>query len=193
MTKPQPEAHEEEMAATPHRPGEEQDTAPAAEIATDEGSQVAALKDQLLRAMADAENLRRRTRKEIEDAGKYAVGNFAKEMLTVADNFQRALESVPIETADTNLKNLLTGIEATQRQMLAAFERFGIKKLSPLGQTFDPNLHRVMMEMDDPSQPPGTVAQVLQEGYVIHDRLLREALVAVTKGGAMPQKVDTEA
>ncbi|MBV8060839.1 MAG: nucleotide exchange factor GrpE [Alphaproteobacteria bacterium] len=189
MTEPQHEYQEDE---TPTRPGETADATPATEGGEADG-QLAALKDQLLRALADSENLRRRTRKEVEDAGKYAVGNFAKEMLTVADNFQRALESIPADVADANLRNLLTGIEATQRQMLAAFERFGIKKLSPLGQTFDPNLHRVMMEVNDPSQPPGTVTQVLQDGYVIHDRLLREALVAVAKGGAMLQKVDTQA
>ncbi len=113
----------------------------------------------------------------------------------MADNFRRALESVPKDVKGNEaLKNLVTGIEATERQLLAGMERFGIKKLEPLGQAFDPNFHRVMMEMEGTDQPPGTVVQVLQPGYVIHDRLLREALVAVSKGGAQAsQKVDTSA
>jgi molecular chaperone GrpE len=157
-------------------------------------AEIAGLKDQLLRALADAENTRRRSRKEIEDSGKYAVTNFAKEMLVVADNFRRALDAVPQDTQDPALKNLIVGIEATERQLLSAFERFGIKKLDPMGQIFDPHLHQVMAEVQDPSQPTGTVVQVLQAGYTIQDRLLREALVAVAKGGgAAVPKVDTSA
>ena len=134
-----------------------------------------------LREMADAENTRRRAQKEREDTAKYAVANFAKEILTVADNFSRALEATPQDATDPALKNLVTGIEATERQLQAAMERFGIKKLEPLGQPFDPNFHRVMVEVDAPGRQPGTVVQVLQPGYVIHDRLLREALVAVAR------------
>jgi len=158
-------------------------------------SEAARLKDQLLRALAETENSRRRAQKELDDTRKYAVSNFAKEMLGVADNFRRALESVPKDVKGNEaLKNLVTGIEATERQLLSALERFGIKKIEPLGQPFDPNFHRVMMEMQDTDRPPGTVLQVLQPGYVIHDRLLREALVAVSKGGTPgSQKVDTSA
>lgn len=147
-------------------------------------NEIAQLKDQTLRAMAEAENTRRRMQKEVEDTRKYAATNFAKEMLGVADNFRRALEAVPKDIAGNEaLKNLMTGIEATERQLLASFERFGIKKIDPLGQMFDPNFHRVMMEMEDPEQPAGTIIQVLQPGYMIQDRLLREALVGVAKGG----------
>ena len=157
-------------------------------------TEIGKLKDQILRAMAETENTRRRMKKEIEDAQKYAVGSFAKEMLCVADNFRRALDAVPQDGAggDT-LKNLVTGVEATERQLLAAFERFGIKKINPMGEAFDPNYHQVMTEAEDPSKPAGLVVQVLQEGYMIHDRLLREAMVVVSKGGPTAHKVDTQA
>lgn len=152
------------------------------------------LKDQMLRALAEAENTRRRMQKEIDDTRKYAVGNFAKEMLAVADNFRRALDAVPVDAAQNDtLKNLVIGIEATERQLLAAFDRFGVKAMSPLGQPFDPNFHRVMMEIDDAEHPAGTVLRVLQTGYMIHDRLLREAMVGVAKGGPAAHKVDQSA
>ena len=157
--------------------------------------EAARLKDQLLRALAETENVRRRLQKEIDDTRKYAVASFAKEMLGVADNFRRALEAIPKDAAaEEPLKHLVTGIEATERQLLASFERFGIRKIEPLGQAFDPHFHRVMMEIEDPDQPAGTVVQVLQAGYVIHDRLLREAFVAIAKnGGPAPHKVDQSA
>lgn len=151
------------------------------------------MKDQLLRAMAEVENTRRRTKKEIEDAHKFGVTNFAKEMLAVADNFSRALEAAPKDAADPAFKNLVTGIEAVERQLAAIFERFGIRKIDPMDQPFDPHRHRVMMEMEDLSKPAGTVIQVFQPGYMIHDRLLREAQVVVAKGGAPAHKVDTSA
>ncbi len=179
----------------------EENTAP--EVVTPQGgmtvveemaAEIAGLKDQLLRSLADAENTRRRSKKEIEDSAKYAVTNFAKDMLGVSDNFRRALESIPHDTQDAAVKNLITGIEATERQLLASLERYGIRKLEPLGQIFDPHFHQVMAEIPDPSQPAGTVVQVMQAGYTIHDRLLREALVAVAKGGApAASKVDTSA
>ncbi|MDD3181223.1 MAG: nucleotide exchange factor GrpE [Alphaproteobacteria bacterium] len=152
------------------------------------------LKDQILRAMAETENTRRRMKKEIDDAQKYAVGGFAKEMLNVADNFRRALEAVPEGGADGDtLKNLILGVEATERQLLSTFEKFGVKKLNPMGQPFDPHYHQVMMEAEDPSKPAGMIVQVLQPGYMIHDRLLREAMVVVAKGGPTTHKVDTSA
>jgi molecular chaperone GrpE len=186
MTEPQPKTPEEDNA-----PEQGTETSPAGEDKAI--GQTAELKDQLLRALAEAENVRRRAQKEREDTAKYAVSNFAKEMLTVADNFNRALEAAPKDAKDAGLKNLLAGIEATGRQLQAILDRFGIKKLDPLGQPFDPNFHRVMMEVDDVEKKPGTVVQVLQTGYVIHDRLLREALVAVAKGGANQPKVDQSA
>jgi molecular chaperone GrpE len=157
-------------------------------------AEVEHLKDQMLRAMAEAENTRRRLNKELDDTRKYAVGNFAKEMLVVADNFRRALDAVPKNAAGNDtLKQLVAGVEATERQLLAGFERFGIKKINPMGQPFDPHFHQVMMEVEDTNHPAGTVVQVMQEGYMIHDRLLREAVVAVTKGGPVAVRVDTSA
>ena len=185
MTEPQPKPSIEEAAASATEP-----SAPATDEETTPTDPIAELRDQLLRAMAETENTRRRAQKEREDTAKYAVTNFAREMLTVADNFRRALEATPKDTNDIELKNLITGIEATERQLQAALERFGIKKLEPLGQPFDPNFHRVMMEVAEPEQRPGIVVQVLQAGYTIHDRLLREALVAVAKGGGAPASVD---
>lgn len=156
--------------------------------------EIDALKDQILRAMAETENTRRRMKKENEDAQKYAMASFAKEMLVVADNFRRALEAIPRDDASSEtMKNLIAGVEATERQLLASFEKFGIKKISPLGQLFDPNYHQVMMEQEDLGKPAGTVLHVLQDGYMIHDRLLREAMVVVAKGGAPARKVDTQA
>lgn len=154
--------------------------------------EVKALKDQHLRALAEAENIRRRGLKERDDAGKFAVSEFARGLLDVADNFERALQSFPRDGLNDAVKNLVTGIEATGRQLAATLERAGIKKINPLEQAFDPHFHRVVQEIDDPSRPAGTVVQVLQSGYVIHDRLLREAMVAVSKGGAAP-KVNTTA
>ena len=147
-------------------------------------AEVAALKDQMLRAMAEAENTRRRAARDREDASKYAVAGFAKDMLDVADNLRRALEAVPADTAATDevMKSLSTGVEATERQLLAALERAGIKKLDPLDETFDPNFHQVMFEVENTGKPAGTVVQVIQAGYTIHGRLLREALVGVAKG-----------
>ena len=144
------------------------------------------LKDKLLRTLADMENMRRRTEREVADARAYGIANFARDMLTVADNFQRAIDNVPAEAregAEPAFKTLIEGIELTERDMLKALERHGVKRLEPQGQKFDPNLHQAMFEMPDPSVPSGTVVQVMQTGYVIGDRVLRPALVGVAKGG----------
>lgn len=186
---------EPEIAANNNGEGEAESSVNAAESALDEAqAEMGKLKDQILRAMAETENTRRRMKKETEDAQKYAVSSFAKEMLNVADNFRRALDAVPKDGADNDtLRNLVTGVEMTERQLLAAFEKFGIKKLDPIGQAFDPHFHQVMMEQEDPSKPAGMIVQVLQCGYMIHDRLLREAMVVVAKGGPAAHKVDTSA
>jgi molecular chaperone GrpE len=145
--------------------------------------EVAQLKDKLLRAMAETENVRRRAERDREDASKYALSNFAKELATVADNLRRAIDAVPDEAreADPALKALAEGVEVTERAMLAAFERFGVKRIDPLGQRFDPNRHQAMAQVEV-DQPAGTVVQVMQPGYVIHERLLRPAMVIVAKG-----------
>ncbi|MGO4706039.1 nucleotide exchange factor GrpE [Microvirga sp. 2MCAF38] len=144
------------------------------------------IKDKLLRTLADMENLRRRTEREVADARTYGVTNFARDMLTVVDNIRRAIESVPAEAkaaADSALKGLIDGIELTERDFLKALERHGVKKLDPEGEKFDPNLHQAMFEMPKPDVPAGTVVQVMQSGYVIGDRVLRPALVGVATGG----------
>lgn len=157
-------------------------------------NEVATLKDQALRAMAEVENVRRRAQREREDTAKYAVSSFAKELVAVADNLRRALEAVSPESREGNegLNTLLVGVEATERQLLAAFERAGIQKLDPQGQLFDPNFHQVMFEIESAGTAAGTVLQVLQAGYTIHGRLLREAMVGVAKR-SQASEVDTQA
>lgn len=193
MTEPQTNSHlTDEMESASAEPAATETTVEAPD--TEAAQLIASLKDQVLRALAEAENTRRRAQKERDETSKYAVSNFAREMLNVSDNFRRALDATPKDSTDPALKNLIAGIDATERQLQATLERFGIKKMEPLGQGFDPNFHRVMVEVDAPDKAPGTVTQVLQAGYVIHDRLLREALVAVAKNGtpAAP-KVDESA
>ncbi|WP_280525252.1 nucleotide exchange factor GrpE [Methylobacterium dankookense] len=145
-----------------------------------------ALKDRALRTLAEMENLRRRTEREVADARTYAVTNFARDMLTVADNVRRALDSVPAEaraSAEGALKGLIEGIELTERDLGKTLERHGVKAVEPEGQRFDPNRHQAMFEVPNPDVPAGTVVQVMQSGYVIGDRVLRPALVGVAKGG----------
>ncbi len=150
--------------------------------------QIAQLKDQLLRALAEVENTRRRAQRELEDARKYAVANFARDVLTVADNLKRALDAVPENAeASEDLKALSEGVGLTERELLSMMERHGIKKVDPMGQKFDPNLHQAMFEADTPGADPGTVIEVAQAGYVIGERLLRPAMVGVAK---KPPKAD---
>jgi molecular chaperone GrpE len=150
------------------------------------------LKEKLLRTLADMENLRRRTEREVADARIYAVSNFARDMLNVADNFQRAIDSVPAEAreaGDPALKALVEGIELTEREMLKTLERYGVKPIDPQGQKFDPNLHQAMFEVPKADVPSGTVVQVVQTGYIIGERVLRPALVGVAKGGPKAAEV----
>ena len=161
--------------------------------------EAAQLKDQLLRALAEAENVRRRAQREREDAAKYAIANFARDVLQVSDNLHRALEAIPAAAlaADEALRNLHEGVSATERQLDAALERHQVKRIWPMGEKFDANLHQAMFEVPTAEQAPGTVVQVMQAGHLIHDRLLRPALVGVAKqpaGDAPPAgtgKVDT--
>ena len=128
------------------------------------------------------ENYRRRADKEREDTAKYAITGFAREMLTVADNLRRALESQPADLPET-LKPFVAGVELTERELNAIFERAGIAKVAPEGQPFNHDLHQAIFEVEDASKPVGTVVQVLQAGYTLKDRLLRPAMVGVSKGG----------
>ena len=149
------------------------------------------MKDRLLRTLAEMENLRRRTEREVADARSYAVTNFARDILNSADNIHRALESVPPEaraSADGALKSLTEGIELTQRELAKTLERHGVKVVEPKGQRFDPNRHQAMFEVADTEVPSGTVVQVVQTGYVIGERVLRPALVGVSKGGPKPDR-----
>jgi molecular chaperone GrpE len=145
-------------------------------------AEVAHLKDQWLRALADAENLRKRNERDREEARKFANAGFAREMLAVSDNLHRALENCP-ETDELPIpvQSLISGIEMTERELLAVFERQGIEVINPLGEKFDPHFHQAMAEVADPAQDNGTILQVFQKGYVLNGRLLRPALVIVSK------------
>jgi molecular chaperone GrpE len=145
-------------------------------------AELADTKDRLLRALAETENVRRRLQRERDDAQKYAVSGFAKDLLSAVDNLRRALDAVPeSEVADQRTRLLLDGVAATERELLAAFERHGLKRIDPKGEMFDHNLHQAIFEAERPGAPAGTVIEVLQPGYVLHDRLLRPAMVGVAK------------
>ena len=144
------------------------------------------LKDRSLRILADMENLRRRTEREVGDAKTYGVTSFARDMLTFADNLHRAIDAVPAdarETADPAIKSFIEGIDLTQRDFLSRLVRFGVKPMEPMGKKFDPNHHEVLFEMPDESVPSGTIMQVIEQGYTIGERVLRAAKVGVARGG----------
>lgn len=149
----------------------------------DPAAEIADLKDKLLRALADMENLRRRAQKDREDALKYSAANFARDMLSVGDNLRRAIESIP-EEGDPDgaaLVAFIEGVALTEKDLLSALERHGIKKIEPMGEKFDPQFHEAMFEIPTPDADNGTVMQVIETGYVIHDRLLRPAKVGIAK------------
>ena len=152
----------------------------------------AALKNQLLRALADAENARRRARKDVDDARAYAITRFAEDLLGVADNLGRALDSIPAERreGDEAMKAIADGVEMTAREFDSVLARHGITRIDPLGEKFDYNLHQALFETAETDQPDGTVVHVLQTGYRIGDRLLRAAMVGVAKGGTAPAASD---
>ena len=172
---------------------------PAADAATPEEriaeleAELAEGQDKLLRALAETENVRRRTQRERQDAEKYAVSGFARELLSVGDNLRRALDSLPeSEAKDDRVKNLLAGVAATERELLAVFERHGLKRIDPMGERFDHNFHQAVFEAENTGRPTGTVVEVLQPGYVLHDRLLRPAMVGVAKGAAAAVTEDAD-
>jgi len=159
--------------------------------------EVAELKDKLLRTLADMENLRRRSQKDREDALKYSSANFARDMLSVADNLRRAIDSIP-EDGDPDgaaLVGFIEGISLTEKELLSTLERHGIRKIDPMGEKFDPQFHEAMFEIPSTEAENGTVLQVVEVGYVIHDRLLRPAKVGIAKAGPAPSgpgdQVDT--
>lgn len=183
--KPRPDAAanpaENNQAAAPAAPNEA-----AVDPLTAALQDAANLKDKLLRTLADMENLRRRTEREVADARVYGISSFARDVLGVADNFRRALDAVSPDlraTADPGVTALIEGVELTERELLKALEKNGIKKIEPQGEKFDPNIHQAMFEVPDASVPAGSVVQVVQPGYLIGERVLRPALVGVSKGG----------
>jgi molecular chaperone GrpE len=166
----------EQGRATPDSPDSDRPAALAAEVAD--------LKDRLLRTLAEMENLRRRTEREVADSRQYAVTNFARDMLVVSDNLSRALAAVPAEAtanADPALAALVEGVAVTERGLTQTLQKFGVKAIDAKGVKFDPALHQAMYEVETAEVPPGYVAQVVQAGYVIGERTLRPALVAVAK------------
>ena len=174
-------------------PGPEGETARSEPGDRDAGAVIEALnaengqlKDRVLRTLAEMENLRRRTEREVTDAKAYGVSSFARDMLTVVDNLSRALEHLPAEaraSADPALRSLVEGVELTARDLEAALGRHGVKRLDPKGQKFDPNFHQAIFEAPDDTLPAGAVSQVVQTGWTIGDRVLRPAMVGVSKGG----------
>jgi molecular chaperone GrpE len=173
----------------------------AAEFAVLEAlrAEIESLKDQRLRALAEAENIRRRAEREKADASQYAVTKFARDMLSIADNFARALAACPPaarDAADPQIKAVLDGIEATDRQLLATLERHGVKPVDTGSGKFDPNLHQAIAEVPGNGKPAGSIVDVVQSGFMIGDRLLRPAMVTVARRGDVPTpdgaKIDTQ-
>ena len=149
--------------------------------------ELAEARDRTLRTLAEMENLRQRTKREVSDSKIYGITGFARDVLEIADNLQRTLDAVSAEAkaaADPGLKALIEGVELTERSLLNALEKNGVKKFDPSGEKFDPNFQQAMYEVPDPSVPQATVVQVVQAGYMIGERVLRPALVGVAKGGA---------
>jgi molecular chaperone GrpE len=197
MTDPQQPTPEEIPPHAAETPAAADPLAEALARAEAAEAELARVKDGALRAMADAENVKKRAEREIVEREKYAVSGFAKSLLAVADNLRRALDTVSAEAkaADPTLAKLVEGVELTERELLSAFEKFGVVKLDPVGKPADPNFHQVVAQVDHPTAAPGTVAQVFQAGYTLNGRLLREAMVTVAKGApaAPGAALDTQA
>lgn len=193
------------MTDTTARDGVEPEGTPAAEPAPERTvedvmdalvKESADHKDRWLRALADMENLRRRTEREVADARVYGVTNFARDVVQVADNMQRAMQALDAELrekAEPGVQALLDGVELTERELLNVLEKHGVKKIEPTGEKFDPNFHQAMFEVPDSKVPSGTVVQVVQPGYTIGERVLRPALVAIAKGGPKPAPAEAPA
>ena len=149
------------------------------------------LKDQLLRTVADSENLRKRLEREKEQTRKFGIANFAKDLLSIADNLGRALDAAPNkeDVKDQAIENLVLGIQMTEQELQKAFDNNNIRKIDPLGEKFDYNFHQAMFEVEETDQEPGTVVQVLQPGYAIDDRILRPAMVGVAANKAEKKNV----
>ena len=181
----------EEVLADTDQDGEaaDDDFSPEDHIAELE-AELAKAKDQMLRALAEAENTRRRADRDRQEAAKYGAVGLARDLLSVSDNLRRALQALPEDARDGDgwAKDLITGVELIEREFFDAFAKQGVVKMEPLGEAFDHNFHQAMFELEDPEKPAGTVVQLLQPGYRLHDRLLRAAMVGVSKGGPKVEK-----
>ena len=157
-------------------------------------AELAEANERVLRQLAETENIRRRAVREREDTLRYAAAGLAKDMLNVADNLRRALQAAPkeIDPEDESLKNFVLGVEMTEKELLAAFAKHGIRQIVPLGEKFDYDRHQAMFEIENTGKPAGTVVEVMQPGYIIHDRLLRPAMVGVARGEPQDPPEDTE-
>jgi molecular chaperone GrpE len=182
-------------AGAPGEPGQGQAGPAEAEVPKHHDDIIAALrveaadlKDRLLRAHAEVENIRKRSEREKEETAKYAITKLARDIVSVGDNFQRAIDAVPPDAVerDAALKSFLEGVTLTERELLNVLERYGIRKITPHNEPFNPHMHQAVMEMQRTDVPAGTVVQVFQAGFVIEDRVLRPAMVAVAKGGPKP-------
>jgi molecular chaperone GrpE len=173
-----------QSAAAPETGPETQPAPEPADPFVEAQRQASEFKDKLLRTLAEMENLRKRTEREVADTRQYAIATFARDVLAVADNMHRALDAIGDElrqSSDTKVKALVEGVDLTERELMKILERNGVRKFSPLGEKFDPNLHQAMYEVPDSAATPGSVAQVIQAGYMLGDRVLRPAMVAVAK------------
>jgi len=200
--RPDPDPGQDHLAPEPEAVPE--DAVPedaSAQIIEALKADLAHAKDQALRALAESENTRKRLLREREDVRQHAIANFARDMLDFADNFRRALGAVPedLKTVDDRIKGVLEGIEAMEKEFLRAFDKHGVKKIEPLGEPFNANYHEAMFEAPGTGKPGGTIIQVIEAGYVLHDRLLRPARVGIAKDdghgkpGEPGSRVDTEA
>lgn len=178
------------MEQEPTPPQNDNDAAPEAiaralqAVIDEKDKELAAMKDQALRALAEVENNRRRSERELADMSKYAVTGFARDLVSVLENLQRAVDAIPAElkASQPAVASLATGVEMTLNELLGVFNRQGIQRIDPMGQKFDHNLHQAVAQIDMPDAEPGTIVQVLQAGYTIRDRLLRPAMVGVAAG-----------
>lgn len=190
-----PESTESTESTEPAQPSPAKKT--PTPLATELQARIDELNGQLLRALAEVDNVRKRSDRMIADTHKYAVANFAKDLLSVPDNLNRAMDAVPEEarTGDGLVAKLLEGVSAVDRELASAFEKHGLTKLEPMDVPFDPNFHEAVFQVPNSGKPAGTVVQLLQTGYTLHGRLVRAAMVGVAKGDGSPpeHKVDTTA
>lgn len=183
----------EEKAKSAEQPWQEKIASLEAEIASLE-AEIASLRDQRVRALAETDNVRKRAQRDLDESSKYAISGFARDLVSVLENLKRASANIHAHAEGSDLiKSLDEGVDLTLQELLAIFDRYGIKRIDPMGQKFDHNFHQAVAQIEKHDVPPGIVVQVVQAGYVIHDRLLRPAMVAVSKQAETPPKVDTKA